>query len=108
MYFYATEEYTRFPDKFVFSCYSKAVMVLNCRLIYGDNYDMVGDVLLHSDLVQRDDELDGFICFSNTIMPIPKVYEITGNQNIYHFWFTDMDGNIIVPRRFLIEMLLEY
>ena len=108
MYFYATEEYTKFPDKFVFSNSPKKICVLNCRLIYGDNYDMVGDVLLHSDLVQRDDELDGFICFANTIMPIPKNYEITGNKSIYRFWFNDMEGNTVIPKKFMVEMMLEY
>lgn len=68
---------------------------------------MIGDVMLHALFVERDNYLDSFICFTNTILTKYKKYEVKP-KNKFKIWFTDLMGNLINVQQFVLELMLEY
>lgn len=96
----------KWPHEFVFSKNPKFVHVIHCRCLFSNA--MVGDVMLHASFVERDNYLDSFICFTNTILTKYKKYEVTRPKETFKIWFTDLNGNLINVQQFVLELMLEY
>lgn len=69
---------------------------------------MVGDVELHANFIERDNYLDSFVCFTNTILTKYKKYEVTKPKDSFKIWFTDLMGNLIDVQQFVLELMLEF
>ena len=69
---------------------------------------MVGDIMLHCSFIERDNYLDSFVCFTNTILTKYKKYEITQPKDTFKVWFTDLMGNLIDVQQFVLELMIEY
>ncbi len=105
-YFYTNTLETTLPNEFIYSRNPKYIQVIHCRCIF--NEYMVGDIELHTNLIQRNDYFDGFVCFTNTVLTKYKKYEFTGTKPTFKVWFTDMEGNSVDVQRFKLELLLVY
>lgn len=95
-----------FPHEFVFSKNPKFIHVIHCRGIFSNA--LVGDVMLHASFVERDNYLDSFICFTNTVLCKYKKYEVTHVKDKFKVWFTDLTNNPIDVQQFVLELMLEY
>lgn len=69
---------------------------------------VVGDVMFHSDIVQRDPYCDHFIMLANRRQTRYRKYRFTGNQRTFRCWFTDLKGNEVEPDAFVMSCLLVY
>ena len=96
----------KFPHEFTSSNNPKFIHVIHCRCLFSNA--MVGDVMLHCSFIERDNYLDSFVCFTNTILTKYKKYEITKPKDTFRIWFTDLIGNLINVQQFVLELLLEY
>lgn len=96
----------KFPHEFMFSKNSKFIHVIHCRCLFSNA--MVGDVMLHASFIERDNYLDSFICFTNTMLTKYKKYEVTKPKDTFKIWFTDLMGNLINVQQFVLELMLEY
>ncbi len=105
-YFIVDKYENQFPWQFTATLKPKFIHVQHCRCIYKDS--LVGDVQLHASFVLRDAYLNGFVCYTNTILTKYKKYEYTSSISNFNVWFTDMDGKPIDVQNFTLEMMLEY
>ena len=100
----------RFPEAFVNSKNPRWVEIHHCKVLYSDA--AVGDLVLHSDIVQRDPYLDHTIMNVNETRTKYKKYEYTQQKQYFTIWFTSFaHPNLQVLDRnltFLCEMMLIY
>ena len=102
-----TKYYERkFPHQFIISRNPKFIHVIHCRCLFSDS--IVGDIMLHCSFIERDNYLDSFVCFTNTILTKYKKYEVTKPKDTFKIWFTDLNGNLINVQQFVLELMLEY
>ena len=94
------------PIDFISSKNDKYIVVQYCAATYKDY--LTGDLCLHSNLVQRDDYLNGFIMLCNKRQTKYRKYKYLGTQRRLRIWFTDISGNEIEPDAFILSMLLIY
>ena len=100
----------RFPEAFINSKNKRWVEIHHCKVLYDDAN--VGDLVLHSDIVQRDPYLDHTIMNVNETRTKYKKYEYTQQKQYFTIWFTSfahpdlqvLDRNLT----FLCEMMLIY
>ena len=98
---------TPFPSGFVASKNKRYIIVEQCKAIIND--ELVGDVILHADFIERDYYLDCSCCFVNE-QPNKDTakYEYNGYKRDFKVWFTDMKQQIIEPEAFTLRLLLIY
>ena len=105
-YFHVNQNEFDLPLDFVSSKNDKYIVVQYCACTYKQY--LIGDVCLHSNLVQRDDYLDSFIMLANKRQTRYRKYKYIGSQRKLRVWFSDIAGNEIVPDAFILSMLLIY
>lgn len=96
----------KFPRQFITSTNLKYIHVIHCRCLFSNS--MVGDIMLHSNFFERNNYLDSFVCFTNTILTKYKKYEVSHPKDSFKIWFTDLNGNLIDVQQFVLELMLEY
>ena len=95
------------PDDFVFSRNKKYIVVQYVGAIV--NQSLVGDLMVHSDIVEFNPYCDHFIMLANRRQTKYRKYECLNNtKKNYRVWFTDLYGNNIEPSAFVMSMLLIY
>ncbi len=96
-----------FPPEFIASKNRRYIVVEQCKAII--NEQLVGDVIMHADFIERDAYLDHSCCFVNE-QPNKDTakYEYTGYKQHFNIWFTDMMQQIIKPETFTLRLLLIY
>ena len=100
----------KFPDAFINSKNPRWIEVHHCKVVV--NGGATQDIILHSDVVQRDAYLDHAIMNVNETRTKYKKYEYTQQEHYFHIWFTSFarpdtainDANV----SFMVEMMLIY
>ena len=105
-YFHVNQKVFDLPFDFMASKNEKYIVIQYVACTY-KNF-VVGDVCLHSDIVQRDDYLDHFIMLANKRQTKFRKYKFTGNQRRFRLWFTSLGGEEIEPDAFILSCLLIY
>lgn len=70
----------KFPHQFITSNNPKFIHVIHCRCLFANS--LVGDGM-HCNFIERDNYLDSFVCFTNTILTKYKKYEITRPKDTF-------------------------
>ena len=101
----------RFPEAFINSKNRRWVEIHHCKVIYSGAADLQ-DIILHSDIVQRDAYLDHSIMNVNETRTKYKKYEYTQQKQHFTIWFTSFakPTTEIKPEEvtFMCEMMLIY
>ncbi|KAK8860467.1 hypothetical protein M9Y10_012132 [Tritrichomonas musculus] len=106
-YFHTQNTEFRLPLEFVSSKNKKYIVVQYVGAIVKDF--IVGDLMVHSDLVQIDNYCDSFIMLANKRQTKYRKYEFfSTSKRDYKIWFTDLYGNKIEPSAFVLSCLLIY
>jgi hypothetical protein len=108
-YFWTNQLNNVFPPEFIASKNQRYIVVEQCKATYKDQ--LVGDVIMHADFIQRDHYMDYACCFVNEQPNRDTAkYEFknTGNKNSFNIWFTDLYGNNIEVDAFALRLLLIY
>ena len=96
-----------FPIEFADARGNKWIEVRYCFAIF-DKY-LVSDIVLHSDFIKRDAYLDSAVSVINSINngghPDKYLYP-EGAPKRFRIWFTDLNGERLVPDKFQMKMLL--
>lgn len=98
-----------FPIEFYAAKGDKWVELRYCYALF-DKY-LMSDIVLHSDLIKRDNYLDSSISVINVLNngAKPDKYLIPpGSSKHFSVWFTDLKGQNMKPDCFQIKMLLIY
>ena len=97
------------PPEFVDAKGEKFIEVRYCYATF-DNY-LVADAVLHTDLIKRDAYLDSSVSVINVLnngaKPDKYLYP-EGSSRKFKVWFTNLNGEKIVPDAFQMKMLLIY
>ena len=95
------------PDDFVYSRNKKYIVVQYVAAIV--NQTLVGDLMVHSDIVEFNPHCDHFIMLANRRQTKYRKYECLNNtKKDYKIWFTDLYGHDIQPAAFVMSCLLIY
>ena len=106
-YFHTQDKNFKLPSEFVGSRNKKYIVVQYVAAVVKDT--IVGDLMVHSDIVQQDGYCDCFIMLANRRQTKYRKYEFLGTaQRDYRIWFTDLYGNSIEPEAFVMSCLLIY
>ena len=96
-----------FPPEFVASRNPKWIVIEECKAIFKNQ--LVGDVILHADFIQRDHYLDYACCFVNEEANKDTAkYEYNSNIATFQLWFTDLHGEVVDMDGFVFRSLLIY
>ena len=96
-----------FPPEFVASRNPKWIVIEECKAIFKNQ--LVGDVILHADFIQRDHYLDYACCFVNEEANKDTAkYEYNSNIATFQLWFTDLHGEMVDMDGFVFRSLLIY
>ena len=97
------------PPEFIDAKGGKYIEIRYCYATF-DNY-LVADAVLHSDLIKRDAYLDSSVSVINILnngaKPDKYLYP-EGASRTFKIWFTNLNGEKIVPDGFQMKMLLIY
>ena len=97
------------PPEFADARGEKFIEVRYCYATF-DNY-LVADAVLHTDLIKRDAYLDSSVSVINVLnngaKPDKYLYP-EGASRKFKVWFTNLNGEKIVPDAFQMKMLLIY
>ena len=106
-YLWTNETKTAFPSAFLASKNKRYIIVEQCKAVIND--ELVGDVIMHADFIERDAYLDHSCCFVNE-QPNKDTakYEYKGYRKGFNLWFTDMKGNKVDVDAFILRLLLVY
>jgi hypothetical protein len=107
-YIKVPDEYEiKIPEFFTNSArLEKYIVVRGCKALVGDG--LVGDLKVHSTLVQKNPFDDYFICFANELMVKSKKYFWNSGNKTIKIWFTDMKNQIVQVTDFSLDLLLVY
>ena len=106
-YFHTQSTEFTLPLEFVSSRNKKYIVIQYVGAIVKDF--LVGDLMVHSDMVQLDAYCDSFIMLANKRQTKYRKYEFfSSNKRDYKIWFTDLYGNSIIPSAFIMSCLLIY
>ena len=105
-YFHTQDKEFTLPIEFVSSKNKKYIVVQYVGAIVKDT--LVGDLMVHSDIVQQDGYCDCFIMLANRRQTKYRKYEFLGHNRNHKIWFTDLYGNSIEPSAFVMSCLLIY
>ena len=104
-YFHTQDKEFVLPLEFVSSKNKKYIVVQYVGAIVKQY--LVGDLMVHSDIVQQDGYCDCFIMLANKRQTKYRKYEFLGtSKRDYKIWFTDLYGNTIEPEAFIMSCLL--
>lgn len=104
-YMWVNQMNNSFPPEFIASKNRKWIVVEECKAIYKDQ--LVGDVIMHADFIQRDHYMDYSCCFVNEFANRDTAkYEYKGYQPNFRLWFTDLKGNNVEMEAFALRLLL--
>ena len=109
-YFATNTLESTFPAEFTSSIGRKWIVVRGCVATINNGF-IVSDLCLHASFILRDAYLDHFVNFVNNIDngSKPDKYEYDVNApKTFRVWFTDLEGNEIVPDAFILKLLLIY
>jgi hypothetical protein len=106
-YFWTNMMENYFPPDFVASRKQRFIIVEQCKAKY--NNTLIGDIIMHSDFIERDHYLDYSCCFVNE-QPNKDTakYNYLGYKPNFNIWFTDMKMNIVNVDDFCLRLLLIY
>ena len=96
-----------FPIEFTNAVGDKWIEVKYCYATF-EKY-LVSDMVLHADFIKRDSYLDhavSVINFINNGARPDKYLFPEGSYKRFRIWFTDLDGNRVIPDAFQMKMLL--
>ena len=96
-----------FPIEFANAIGDKWIEVRYCFATF-EKY-LVSDIVLHADFIKRDSYLDHAVSVINFINngARPDKYQFPeGAYKRFRIWFTDLDGNRVIPDSFQMKMLL--
>ena len=97
---------TRLPIEFLSSANDKYITVRYCKALFsaGEQDYLVGNIMVHADFVQRDADLDHFICFANEYPDkyIAKFKFVGMTPDVFTVWFSDMLGNKVEHLMYLL------
>lgn len=105
-YFHTQDKEFQLPLEFVSSRNKRYIVVQYVGAIVKDT--LVGDLMVHSDIVQQYGYCDNFIMLANRRQTKYRKYLFLGHERNYKIWFTDLYGNVIVPSAFILSCLLIY
>ena len=106
-YFHTQSKEFTLPLEFVSSRNKKYIVVQYVGATFKDT--IVGDLMVHSDIVQLDAYCDSFIMLANRRQTKYRKYEFfSSNKRDFKIWFTDLYGNLIEPDAFVLSCLLIY
>ena len=105
-YYHTQDKEFILPLEFVSSKNKKYIVVQYVGAIVKDT--LIGDLMVHSDIVQQDGYCDCFIMLANRRQTKYRKYEFLGHNRNHKIWFTDMYGNNIEPSTFIMSCLLIY
>ncbi len=105
-YFHTQEQTFTLPNDFVYSTNKKWIVVQYCGVVVENA--VVGDIMIHSDIVELDPYCDHFIMLANRRQTKYRKYQFNNYKREYKLWFTDMMGNEIKPQAFVFSCLLIY
>ena len=95
------------PSEFADARGEKFIEVRYCYATF-DNY-LVADAVLHTDLIKRDAYLDSSVSVINVLnngaKPDKYLYP-EGSSRKFKVWFTNLNGDQIIPDAFQMKMLL--
>ena len=101
-----TTEFT-LPEDFIYSRNKKYIAVQYVGAIL--NKTIIGDLMVHSDIVEFDPYCDHFIMLANRRQTKYRKYEMLNRtKRDFKIWFTDLYGNEIKPDAFVLSCLLIY
>ena len=109
-YFATNTLESNFPPEFINARGKKFIVVRGCVATINNGY-IVSDLCLHASFIMRDAYLDHFVNFVNNIDngSKPDKYEYPENApKSFRVWFSDLEGNEIVPDAFILKLLLIY
>lgn len=95
------------PSEFAAAIGEKWFVVRYCFATF-DKY-LIGDVVLHSDLIKRDSYLDHAISVINVLnngAKPDKYFYPEGSPKRFKIWFTDLNNKKVIPDAFQVKMLL--
>ena len=97
-----------FPPEFVASRNQKWIVIEECKATFKNQ--LVGDVILHADFIQRDHFLDYSCCFVNeeANKDTAKYEYVNTTKRDFKLWFTDLHGNKVDMDAFVFRALLIY
>ena len=106
-YYHFNTKQFELPFDFMASKNEKYIVVQYVACVY-KGY-LTGDIMFHSDIVQRDGYLDDFIMLANRKQTKYRKYQFMNtSKRTYRCWFTDIAGKEIEPEAFVVSMLLIY
>ena len=109
-YFATNTLESNFPPEFINARGKKFIVVRGCVATINNGY-IVSDLCLHASFIMRDAYLDHFVNFVNNIDngSKPDKYEFPENgPKTFKIWFSDLQGNEIIPDAFILKLLLIY
>ena len=106
-YFHTQTKVFELPYDFMASKNKKYIVVQYVAATYKDF--IVGDIMFHCDIVQRDGYCDNFIMLANKRQTKYRKYcFMNTSKRLYRCWFTDLHGNVVEPDAFVMSCLLIY
>lgn len=105
-YFHTQDKEFKLPLEFVSSKNKKFIVVQYIAAVVKDF--IVGDLMVHSSIVQQDCYCDSFIMMANKRQTKYRKYQYLGQERNHKIWFTDLYGNVIEPEAFILSCLLIY
>ena len=106
-YYWTDKAKNEFPPDFIASKNKRYIIVEQVKALY--NNTLIGDIIMHTDFIERDHYLNYACCFVNE-QPNKDTakYEYKGYRKDFNIWFTDMMQQIIKPETFTLRLLLIY
>ncbi|WP_295163635.1 hypothetical protein [uncultured Brachyspira sp.] len=106
VYFHTQDKEFKLPIEFISSRNKKYIVVQYVGAIVKEF--LVGDLMVHSDIVQQYSYCDHFIMLANRRQTKYRKYEFLNHEQNHKIWFTDLYGNKIEPSAFIFSCLLIY
>ena len=101
----------KFPQEFIDSKNKRWVEFHHAKVTYDKDED-TKELVLHSDIIQRDPYLDHSVMVINEVRTKYKKYEYTQHNDTFTIWFSSFKtpkGNVLPENvRFMVEMMLIY
>lgn len=94
------------PMEFVCSKNKRYISFQYCRATCNNYLD--GETEVHASFVQRDEYCDSIVWYANLLPHEERKYEFLGLNRHFKVWFTDANGNEIVPDNFTLFLKLTY
>lgn len=94
-YYHTQDTNFTLPLEFVSSRNKKYIVVQYVAVVVRDF--LVGDLMVHSDIVQQDGYCNCFIMLANKRQTKYRKYEFLGQNRNHKIWLTDLYGKEVIP-----------